>query len=127
MIRRAAMRDVPDINAWVKRDSGEDVDFSEFVSNAMNVVLLDGDGGAMFVWRGPGIYECHCFFEQRGKQVIEIARAMLAMMRDNGATMFWAAVPVESRHVSMFLRLLGWRSRGVRLFPHGYCEIFEGK
>lgn len=121
------MRDVADINAWVARDSGGSPDFSEFLSNPMNVALLSGEGGALFVWRGPGIYECHVFFAQRGKEAIDLSHRMLAMMRDNGAEQFWTAAPVEARRVIMFARLLGWKSRGVRLFPHGYCEIFVGQ
>ena len=45
------MRDVPQINAWVNRDSGQDADFTEFVSNPMNIALIEGEGGALFVWR----------------------------------------------------------------------------
>jgi len=126
MIRRAAMADVPQINAWVKRD-GAEADFTEFVANPLNVCLICGEGGALFVWRGPGIYEVHVFFEQRGKEVLNLSRDMLAMMRGHGAEMFWAAVPVESRRVIMFTRLMGWKSRGVRPFPHGVCEIFVGE
>lgn len=126
MIRRAAMCDIAAINGWVKRD-GAEADFTELLSNPMNVALLCGEGGALFVWRGPGIYEAHVFFEQRGREVLKLSHAMLDMMRDHGATMFWAAVPVESRHVIMFTRLMGWKSHGVRDFPHGYCEVFSGE
>src|SRR5690348_17933654 len=114
MIRRAAMCDVSAINDWVKRDCGEDVDFTAHVAFPLNVFLISGNGGAMFLWRGPGIYEVHVYFEQRGREVIRISRRMLELMRQRGATMFWAAVPVESRHVIMFTRLMGWKSQGVR-------------
>lgn len=126
MIRRAALCDVADINRWVARDSGEEVDFTHFLSCPLNVALIEGEGGALFVWRGPGIYEVHVFFEQRGRAVIELSHRMLAMMREHGATMFWAAVPVESRKVLMFTRLMGWKSHGVQDFPHGWCEVFSG-
>jgi hypothetical protein len=66
----------------------------------MNVFLACGEGGAMFVWRGPGIYEVHVMFEQRGREVLKLSREMLAWMRENmGAKLFWAAVrsnPVTS-------------------------------
>jgi hypothetical protein len=127
MIRRAAMCDVGRINAWVERDSGQESDFSEFVSDPANVVLIEGEGGALFASRGPGIYETHCFFEQRGREVIEIAKAMLAMMREHGARVFIAPIPVTSRKVILFVRLLGWRSHGTAQFPHGLCEIFIGE
>lgn len=127
MIRRAAMTDVADVNRWIERDNGEPADLTEVMSNPLNVVLLAGEGGAIFMWRGPGIYEVHVFFEQRGREVLDISRSMLALMRLHGAKMFWSAVPVESRHVIMFTRLMGWKSHGTAQFPHGHCEIFVGE
>lgn len=127
MIHRAAMCDVADINRWVERDCGQPVDFTDFISNPLNVGLLDGDGGALFAWRGPGIYEVHVFFEQRGREVLDLSHRMLAMMRDHGAKLFWAAIPEESRHVRMFTRLMGWKSQGFSEQPHGRCELFLGE
>lgn len=115
------------VNGWVARDGGEG-DFTEFLSNRMNVCLIEGEGGAFFAWRGPGIYEVHVFFEQRGREVLNISRSMLNLMRDAyGAALFWAAIPVESRRVIMFTRLMGWKSHGCADFPHGTCELFVGE
>jgi hypothetical protein len=128
MIRRASVEDVERINDWVWRDSGVKPDFTAFLSDRMNVALLCGEGGALFVWRGPGIFEVHVFFEQRGKEVLRLSREMLSIMRkEHGARLFWAAVPVESRHVIMFTRLMGWKSQGVAGLSHGYCELFTGE
>jgi hypothetical protein len=93
----------------------------------MNVCLAEGEGCAMFVWRGPGIFEVHVGFEQRGREVIELSHRMLAYMRARGAKLFWAAVPVESRHVIIFTRLMGWKSQGLEDLPHGWCELFIGE
>lgn len=123
MIRRATVDDVSDINRWLERD-GFPCDFTEILSNSMNVCLLSGEGGAIFVWRGPGIYEVHCFFEQRGKEVRDISNEMLRMMFADGATLIWAAVPTESRKVRIYVRWLGFKSLGFRAFPHGECELF---
>jgi hypothetical protein len=126
MIRRATLDDVEQVNRWIGRDF-PGVDFTEILSNEMNVCLAAGEGGAFFMWRGPRIYEVHVFFEQRGREVIRISHEMLRIMRaDYGARMFWAAVPVESRKVLMFTRLMGWKSNGCADFPHGLCEIFSG-
>jgi hypothetical protein len=127
LIRRASVEDAEQINEWFWRDSGKRGDFTAFLSDPMSVFLACGEGGAMFVWRGPGIYEVHVMFEQRGKEVLRISREMLKIMRENGAKLFWAAVPVESRHVIMFTRLMGWKSQGVALLSHGYCELFLGE
>lgn len=125
MIRQATFDDVRDINRWCARD-GYGADYRPFLENPMNVCLLSGEGGALFVWRGPGIYEVHVFFEQRGRDVLRLSHAMLDWMRANrSARMFWAAVPVEKRRVIMFTRLMGWRSAGEAEMPHGLCEIFH--
>ena len=85
----------------------------------MNVFLVCGEGGALFVWRGPGIYETHCFFEQRGKEVRDISKEMLRMMSaDFGAKLIWAAIPEESRKVKIYVRWLGFRNR----FGLGLCR-----
>ena len=127
-MRRATVADTDRINEWVWRDSGKRGDMGPFLADRMNVFLVEGEGGAIFVWRGPGIYEVHVFFEQRGKEVLRLSRKMLDWMRERvGARIFWAAVPVESRHVIMFTRLMGWKSQGVELLSHGYCELFLGE
>lgn len=128
MIRRASVEDTEAINEWFWRDSGKRGDFEPFLADRMNVFLACGEGGAFFVWRGPGIYEVHVMFEQRGKEVLKLSREMLQIMREkHGARLFWAAVPVKSRHVIMFTRLMGWKSQGVAEFSHGYCELFTGE
>lgn len=128
MIRRASVEDAEDVNDWIWRDSGVKPEFTAFLADRMNVCLIEGAGGALFVWRGPGIFEVHVFFEQRGKEVLRLSREMLEILRrDYGARLFWAAVPVTSRHVIMFTRLMGWKSQGLADLSHGRCELFIGE
>lgn len=128
MIRRAGIDDVEDINRWNERDLGYEVDFSEFLENEMNVCLIEGEGGAFFAWRGPGIFEAHAFFSQRGREVISLSHAMLGIMRRNyGAQLFWSLVPTEARHAVIYCRLLGWKSFGIVRPPQGECEIFASE
>lgn len=125
---RASLADLDRINGWVARDSGQEVDFAAFLENPMNVCLLEGEGGALFAWRGPGIFEVHVFFEQRGRAVLDLSHRMLRVMRNAyGAKLFWAAVPISSRRVVMFTRLMGWKSQGMADLPHGRCELFTGE
>lgn len=126
-MRQATVADAELINDWVWRDCGKRPDFSHFIADRMNVALIEGEGGALFVWRGPGIYEVHVFFSQRGREVIRLSHRMLDLMRERGAKLFWAAVPVEARNVVMFTRIMGWESQGVELLSHGRCELFIGK
>ena len=125
MIRRATIDDLSDVNRWNERDLGCEVDFSGFLSNAMNVCLVYGEGGALFAWRGPGIYEAHAFFEQRGREVLDLSHRMLFIMRrDFGARLFWSLVPTGTRHARIYCRLLGWKSQGVFYPPEGESELF---
>ena len=127
-MRLASLADTQAINAWVERDSGREVDFTDFLSSPLNICLLEGEGGAIFVWRGPWIFEVHLFLEQRGKDAIELVHRMLGHMRaEFGAKLFWAAVPVVDRHVIMFTRLMGWKSQCKANFPHGFCEVFSSE
>lgn len=124
-IWRATLDDVAQVNAWNERDIGHPVDFSEFLSNPQNVCLICGEGGALFAWRGPHIYEVHCFFAQRGKEVRDISAAILRIMADfYGANLVWAAIPDESRKVKTYVRWLGFRSIEHAVLPHGPCEVF---
>ena len=129
MIWRAGGDDVEKINGWLARDFPETpIDFSEVLSFERNVCLCEGEGGAVFVWRGPGIYEVHCFFEQRGAAVREISAAILAIIkRDHGAKMVRAAIPDASPKVKIYVRWLGFESVDHAVFPHGPCEIFTWK
>lgn len=118
-------RDAAKVNGWHLREFGEPADFSEYLENDMNVCLAAGEGCAMFVWRGPGIYEVHCCFEQRGREVIGASKSILATMaRDHGARLVWAAIPTASRKVKLYVRWLGFKPAGQATFPHGECEIF---
>jgi hypothetical protein len=84
--------------------------------------FLEEDGSlGCFLWRGPGIYEIHLAFKVGGREALDLFARMKAQVP---AKLFWAAVPVESRHVRMFARLAGFRSEGVTGFADGYKEIF---
>jgi hypothetical protein len=80
----------------------------------------------MFLYRGPGVFEAHCFFEQRGKKALAVTREMLRMMaEDYGATrLIWAAVPEHDRKVKLFVRWLGFKSTGHETLANGPCELF---
>ncbi len=128
-MRLASLSDLQLINDWVERDSGHEVDFTEFLSCTLNACLIEGEGGALFVWRAPGVFEVHVFFEQRGREVIDLLHRMFDYMRrEMGAQWFWAAVPYDaskqSRKVRLFARAMGWKLKGKAMFPHGFCEVF---
>lgn len=133
-MREATLADLNTVCGWVERDSGSsnEAGMQAILHDPMNVILTEGDGGAIFVWRGPGIYEVHVMFEQRGRDVLALSHRMLAHMRENyGADTFWAAVPwdqsKQSRKVRLFTRLMGWKSRGRANLANGLHELFIGE
>lgn len=111
--------------AWIREMAGGDL--SEAIANPLNVFLTDGANLAIFPWRGPRTYEIHLAFAARGKEAKAVFRRMLGTMRSEyGARSFWALIPVESRHVRMFARLVGFRSAGMLTTQHGPNELFVG-
>jgi predicted small metal-binding protein len=126
-MRRASWEDAELVEDCIYRDfARRNGAMEQFLADRMNVCLLDGNGGALFVWRGPGIYETHCFFEQRGKEVREVSQEMLRIMREeHGARLIWAAIPDESRKVKIYVRWLGFKSVEKREVTNiGMAELF---
>lgn len=123
-MRRATLADVGEVNEYLGRDF-PDCDFTEVLSEPLHVCLLEDDNGAIFMWRGPGIYELHLFFALRGRAAMTLLHRMIYEMRSHyDAELFWALIPVNDRKVTMFARLMGWASRGVLETRHGPNELF---
>ena len=116
-------RDSVAIHALLHRDF-PGLDFTEVLNEPLHVVLVDGESGAIFAWRGPGVYEVHLFFAVRGRTAIDLFADMLDFMRLKGARMFWGAVPVADRRTRMFVRLCGWKSLGLKEMRDGMKELF---
>lgn len=113
------------VDAWIRRDFPEAKSIAPILADPLNVLLCEGEGGAIFVWRGPGIYEMHCFYEQRGRAVLKvIADHLRTMAEEHGASLIWAAIPVEYRKVKLAARWAGFKPVGTKTFTHGECELF---
>jgi len=100
-------------------------DFTEVLANPLNVCLVEGENGAIFAWRGPGIYEIHLFYEARGKEALRLFDSMLGIIHSAyGARLFWALIPLPDLHVRMFARLCGFAASGTFETRHGANELF---
>ena len=120
-------RDAEAVDRWVRRDFPGAQSFADTLADELNVCLVEGEGGAIFLWRGPGVYEAHCFFEQRGREVLNLSHRMLDYMRrEHGARLFWTAVP-DNRKAKIYLRHLGWKAAGFADLPLGHCQLFIGE
>lgn len=85
-----------------------------------NIVLIEGENLAMFLWRWPGIYEGHVLYTAKGKEAEALARRMLESM--SGA-MILAVTP--QRHVGLFLRRLGFRFHGTVETIEGLSQMYQ--
>jgi hypothetical protein len=97
----------------------------DLIADERNVFLVDGENGAAFLWRGPGVFEGHSFFKARGREAIELGKQILASMGGQ-ASLIWGATPARLRNVRWFNRQIGFRSLGMIETPDlGRCELFE--
>tara|TARA_R100001086_G_scaffold180400_5_gene100176 strand:- start:3715 stop:4107 length:393 start_codon:yes stop_codon:yes gene_type:complete len=102
---------------------GEGVlDAGDLLADKCNICLMDGENGAMFIWRGPGVYEGHSFFTVKGREAIALGKQILSAL---DADMVWGATPLELRAARWFNRKIGFRSLGIVDRPEGRCELFE--
>jgi hypothetical protein len=101
-----------------------ELDPTDLLSDERNICLFDARGGAMFAWRGPGIYEGHSFFRVRGRDAIRVGREIMDEMRQR-ADLIWGATRLELKAARWFNRQMGFQSLGEIDTPEGRCELFE--
>jgi hypothetical protein len=116
------------------RDAGKcnEAGIQAVLQDPMSTILIEGEGGAIFVWRGPWIFEVHLMLGQRGREAMSVLCGMFRHMREaHGARQFWAAVPWDrgshSRKVRLFARAMNWKSEGRANTADGFCELFTGE
>lgn len=112
----------PDIRPTVGGEG--DLDAAALLADRRNICLVDEGGGAIFAWRGPGVFEGHSFFRVRGREAIRLGKQFLSAVSD-AADLVWGLTPESLRHVRWFNRQVGFRSRGMMETPDGRCELFE--
>jgi hypothetical protein len=127
-LRRATLADTVEIKELLNDPlirptiGGEgELDPTALLSDERNIWLFDERGGAVFAWRGPGIYEGHSFFRVRGREALKAGRECLGMIE---ARMIWGATPLENNAARWFNRQLGFTSLGMIDTPDGRCELF---
>lgn len=109
----------------VLRSIGEDFIPDELVSpwlmNEKNIMLVDGDNIGLATHEWSGLYTVHWFFKVRGREALNLARAMFKVMFDDyGAEMLRGITPRE-------LKAARWACRQVGLKSYGFIETAEGK
>jgi hypothetical protein len=121
-LRRATIADLNDITQLLKDVHGESLDPTALLSDIRNRLYFDERGGAIFAWRGPGIYEGHSFFRVRGRDAIKAGREVLTHILD--ARLVWGLTPESNRPARWFNRQVGFQSQGMLETPEGPHELF---
>lgn len=121
-MRLATVADLDDIKQLLKDVHGGDMDPLPLLGDTRNRLYFDERGGAIFAWRGPGIYEGHSFFRVRGREAIRAGREALSHMND--ARMIWGLTPEGNRAARWFNRQVGFQSHGMLDTPEGAAELF---
>ena len=96
----------------------EQIDMSPLLQNDRNICFIGQHGGAICVWSGPGIYDCHNFVVPEGRggwAKRAMSEIIVKMFRDFGAAMLWAQTPIENAACRFMNRALGFQSRGKEM------------
>lgn len=120
-MRRAGPEDYEEVKAICNHPSvgWDGIDPANWLADPRNIILVEGENCALFLWRWIGIYEGHVIFTKRGKLALDLAHLFLDVMFKSGAAMILAVVSRERRKASWFVRRLGFQFRGE-------IETFEG-
>lgn len=106
-------------------DAETEIDPAAWLLEPRNIILIEGDNVALFLWRWVGIYEGHVLFRCRGKEALALGREMLDLMFDAGAGMILALANYRLPEAAWFLRRLGFTSRGLVQTVEGPSEMFQ--
>lgn len=101
-----------------------ELDLGPVVESDRNLFLEWDDGGFLYHWTAPAVFEVHTMIlpEGRGPVGLEMARASLRMAAELGAEKAWTRVKAEDRHTRLFTRAAGMKPLNDRIA--GY-ELYE--
>lgn len=92
----------------------DELDYSPWVDDPNNVVLLEEGFCAIFVWSAPFTYECHIMAlpESRGSEGMRAGRLMLEYMKQAGAKVIWGRPSIHNRAAICYIRRMGLMEAG---------------
>ena len=96
----------------IGHDPSQPIDFSDTLGAIESIIAMDNgfDGGAIFEWSSPNIWQSHTLFSQscRGRHAIDFSYSMIREMFTHwGAEELWGATPVSNRAAHIFNRKIG--------------------
>lgn len=123
-MKRAGPDDCDELKAicekcWMPSDP------TRWLADPRNIILIEDDNAALFLWRWIGIYEAHVLFAKRGKLALDLGALWLDLMFKSGAVMILAVAPKERPQAAWFARRLGFQCRGEIETIEGLSEMYQ--
>jgi hypothetical protein len=123
-LKRGTLADQEELKA-ICNTVGMGGDVHRWLADPRNIVLMEGDNAALFLWRWIGIYEAHVLFTKRGKLALDLGSFMLGMMFKSGAGMILSVVSDTLPQAGWFARRLGFRCRGEIETIEGLSKMYQ--
>jgi hypothetical protein len=123
-MRRALPEDTEQVKA-ICEQCGMPADPERWLAEPRNIILIEDDNVALFLWRWIGIYEAHVLFTARGKVAVEMGNLWLETMFNCGAAMILAVVPKGRRRAAWFARRMGFEFKGEIETIEGLSEMYQ--
>jgi hypothetical protein len=123
-LKRGTLADQEELQA-ICDTVGMGGDVHRWLADPRNIVLMEGDNAALFLWRWIGIYEAHVLFTKRGKLALDLGSFMLGMMFKSGAGMILSVVSDTLPQAGWFARQLGFRCRGEIETIEGLSKMYQ--
>jgi hypothetical protein len=124
-LRRATLEDADLLNTICERDGLKGADSARWIADPRNVIIIEDDNAALFLWRWEGIYEAHVLFAKRGKMAIGLGALFLDLMFKAGAHLVLAVIHKSLPQASWFVRQLGFQYRGDTETIEGPSEMYQ--
>ena len=98
----------------------------EWLANADNYALIEGDNIAFGEYKLPGIYWVHfCFDAARGRDAIQLTKDMFEeFCRVCPVKTAIGLIEVNNRKARWLIRQVGFKSLGEIETENGLCEMF---
>ena len=101
-------------------------DFITWFNNPDNLMFADGENVGLATMEYPGFYTVHWYYKVRGREAIELGKAMLRNLFENyGAETVRGIIRTDLKASRWAARQVGYKSTGIFNFPDGTeNEIF---
>lgn len=107
------------IQGTVFEDKAED--FKKWFNMPNNLMFTKGDNVGLATYEYPGVYTLHWFFQARGREAIDLGKAMVANLFEN------YGMETARGLIRKDLAASRWAVRKVGLKSHGFLTDANGR